>query len=327
MTTWQSRWIVLPDHFRGGVWMLLYAASFAVMGAMVHLLGRDLPTIQIIFLRGLLGLIWLLPYLAWRRFSDLSTGNFRLHLWRGLASMITMSVTFFAYSTLPLADVVALSFTTPLYLMFFAVWLLKERLSQKHLMAALVGFGGILVTVRPGFSSFDPLILFAVVSPVLIALVQLLIKHMIRSEGIITIITWFSLSIILFSAPAAWWYWEPIPVDRWPLLLAMGGLATLVQITISQAYLVADAVAVTPYEYSRLLFAGILGFLFFDEHPDVFSLIGASAILGANFFLIWLAWNDCSILPKPSCLCGNVTSQRRDKRSESCQDSKNLNIE
>ncbi|CAK0773995.1 S-adenosylmethionine uptake transporter [Gammaproteobacteria bacterium] len=305
MTTWQSRWLNLPDHFRGGVWMLLYAASFAIMGAMVRSLGRDLSTMQIIFFRGLLGFLWLLPYLAWRRFSDLATGNFRLHLWRGLASMITMSITFFAYANLPLADVVALSFTTPLYLMFFAVWLLKERLRREHLIAALVGFGGILIMVRPGFSSFDPLILFAVVSPLLISLVQLLIKHMIRSEGMITIISWFSISIIIFSAPAAWWYWQPIPAGLWPLLFAMGALATLVQITISLAYLTVDAVAVTPYEYSRLLFAGILGFFLFDEHPDVFNLMGASAILGVNFFLIRLAWQDSKRDPSPSTVTMN----------------------
>ncbi|MBF0308336.1 MAG: DMT family transporter [Magnetococcales bacterium] len=296
---WQSRWLALPDLFRGGVWMLLYAATFAAMGAMVRLLGVELPTIQIIFFRGLLGLLWLLPYLLWNRGADMVTGNFRLHLWRGLASMITMSTTFFAYANLPLADVVALSFTTPLYLMFFAVWILKERLSRAHLLAALVGFGGILLMVRPGLA-FDPMILVAIVSPLLIALVQLLIKHMTRSEGIVTIVFWFSVSITLFSAPFAAYAWQPVPDTLWPLLLAMGGMATLVQITISRAYLLADAVAVTPFDYSRLLFAGILGFFLFDEHPDAYGLAGSAAILAANFFLMRLAWKAKASLPANS---------------------------
>lgn len=270
---------------RGMGFMLVSALCYAGMGAIVHGLGDDLHPTVMGFFRGLFGLVSALP-LLWRYgFGAMRTQHFGLHAWRGFFSVISMYAFYWALTLSPLAKVTALHFTTPIFATLMTVILLGERIRARRIAALLVGFSGAMIIVRPGIASFDLGVVLVLLSALLWGMGLATTKVLVRTDSAVTVVLYMGIFFTVMTLPAAIPFWQtPDPIQMiW--LLGVGTLGTISHMALTTAFKLADASAVLPMDFSRLIFASIVGYLFFAEVPDAWTWIGGTVIFAAGTYI------------------------------------------
>jgi drug/metabolite transporter (DMT)-like permease len=151
--------------------------------------------------------------------------------------------------------------------------------------ATLVGFLGVLIMVRPGAAAFDPAAFFALAMALGIAVAVILLKRFPEGESHVAMLTWFSLAAIALSLGPALYVWRVPTAGEWGLLVAVGLLGLGSQAMFIRAFWVGEASFVAPFDYSKLLLAGLIGFLLFGELPDHWDLAGAAVIIAATVYI------------------------------------------
>jgi drug/metabolite transporter (DMT)-like permease len=279
----------LTPNVRGALWMLASALGFTAMTTLIKFLGEDYPAALQTFYRQAAGLIILLPLMArdWR-------GTFRttrpgILLFRSGAGTLGMILAFYAYQKLPLADANALSFTRTLWLVPLAFFVLREKLGPRRIGAALVGFAGVLIMLRPGGDSlhFGWAQGAALASAFLFALTITGMKVMVRDHSPFTLLVYSAVLGFVFAAPPALFVWRwPEPVDL-GLLAAMGVMGTITQGCYIKGMQIGDAGAMAPIDYTRLVFGAAAGVLLFSEVPGVWTLAGAGIVVVSTLYITW----------------------------------------
>ena len=285
-----ERWTALPGNLRGAGWMVLSAAVFASQGVTVKWLGTRLDVFEIAFFRCLVGLATILPFiigpaLAHGSAALVLTGRPWLHVARAVVGVSGMFCGFYSVTHLPLATATAISFTKPLFLIVLAVVFLGEPVRWRRWTATAAGFAGVLFVVRPGGDAFNLAALLGLLGAMLIADVVVLVKKLSASERNVTILFYFTLITTLVSAIPAVFVWRAPTRYELGLLVLVGVLATLGQWCSLRAYRVGEATAVMPFDYIRLLFAGLYGFALFAEVPDLLSLAGAAILIVSTLYI------------------------------------------
>lgn len=275
----------LPGASRGGLLMLLSGAAFAVMMALVRLVADDIHPFEAAFFRNLFGLLFMLPWVAVAGLAPLRSGRWRVHLLRsafGLAAMLSL---FLALTLLPLAEATALSFTSPLFATIGAALVLRETVRLRRWLATLVGFLGALIVLRPGATAFDPSSLVALTAALFIAGAMLSIKSLSRTEHPNAIVVMMGLWMTPASLVPALFVWRWPTPETWGWLLLIGFSATIGQVCLTRAFACAEASAVLPYDFFRLIFTAGLGYLIFGQIPDAWTLVGGLVILAASVYI------------------------------------------
>jgi len=266
------------------------AILFAAAAACVKALDGAVPLAQLVLFRSLFALPVLLPLLSqaggWR---ELRTSNPAGHLWRMVFGLIGMAGAFYGYATMPLAAVTALGFTMPLFLTVLAVPLLGETVGWRRGLAVLVGFGGVLLMVRPWGVGDMPLVpsIAVLAASLSWALAMITIRRMGEAgESGVSIVLWFALgsSAVAAIASLPGWTW-PSPL-QWGLLLGIGMVSALAQLLMTEAYRSGEPTLVAPFEYSGIIWTTLLGVVFWAEAPDLWDGAGA-LILVASGLYIW----------------------------------------
>jgi drug/metabolite transporter (DMT)-like permease len=273
------------DTLRGALFMLSSGAAFAVMMAVVRQISQEIHPFEAAFFRNLLGLLFMLPWLAKAGLGVLKTGRFRIHALRagfGLAAMLSL---FYALSRLPLAETTALTFTAPLFATVGAALLLGERVRLRRWAATLVGFVGALIVLKPGRATIDPVAFIALASAVFIAGAMLTIKSLSRTEHPNAIVIMMGLLMTPASLIPAVFVWVAPSAETWAWIVLMGFAATIGQVCLTRAFAAAEASAVLPVDFSRLIFVSIVGYLLFGERPDLWTWVGAGLIVAATVYI------------------------------------------
>lgn len=286
LTLWRHGWDGLPANTRGALWMLAAALGFSTMATLVKQVGATLDSLQVVFFRSFFGLLALSPLLLRGGLrTSFVTRSPRLHLLRALAGVLAMNCMFYAIAHAPLADVTAISFAKPLFLIFLAMLFLGETIRWRRWSATAVGFAGVVIMVQPGASGFDPDLLVALAGTFFIAVAVTLIKKLSAEESTLAILAYFAvISTVLTLVPALLvWQW-PAP-EEWVLLGLIGVFGVAAQSCIVRAFRSGEATAVAPFDYTRLLFAGLYGYLLFDEVPGPWTLVGAGLIILATIYI------------------------------------------
>lgn len=281
-----ARWLALPDNTRGAIWMLLAAAGFSSMSVFVKIAGEDLPAIQVAFFRCVFGFAFLMPALLRLGLrKSFATNRPGLHTFRAFIGMAAMLSFFYAIANAPLADVVALSFAKPLFVIGFAVLFLGEIVRWRRWTATGVGFLGVVVMMRPGQEGFDPDTLAALSGAAFVALAVVLVKLLSKTESHMSTMAWFAgVSSIATAIPAAI-VWAPPTPELWAVGVMVGFLGVISQSFILSAYRTGEATAVAPFDYSRIIFATVLGAALFNEWPDAWTLSGAAIVVAATIYI------------------------------------------
>lgn len=250
------------------------------MTALVKLQGVSYPAFQLVFIRALIGLLFILP-LIWHHRQALR--HIR-HPWRNIARItcnaIALTSNFLAITLLPLATVNAVGFSRPLVTMGLATVMLGERISALRWAGAGLAFLGVLMIIAPGTSSFDSRILVVLVSVVFGALAVVQTRAL-RDENTTVMMVFYTIGLAVLTAVPAGLTWHPVAAADWPPLLAIGFLAQLGQYCFLRAYRLADASLLAPIGYLSIVFATAIGYFLFDEVPEWRVILGAAIILAA----------------------------------------------
>jgi drug/metabolite transporter (DMT)-like permease len=219
-----------------------------------------------------------------------SAGLRTRHLWahalRGLLLVGGAYTFFLALKALPLAEATALFFAAPIFITALSVPLLGEHVGWRRWAAVIVGFAGVLIIVRPGAVAFEPASLLAVATALLYALAMIGVRWIDRSESIWTMMFYVVLFPMLFSGLAVAPQWQTPQLSHLPVFLGMALFATLGMTLVSHAFRLAAAAIVAPFEYTALIWASLLGWLFWSEIPEIWTYGGAAVIIVSGIYIV-----------------------------------------
>ncbi len=278
----------LSPNIQGALWMLMSAATFSIMVALIKFLGEDYPAALQTFYRQAAGVVILLPVILRHRRAAFATSRPGILIFRASAGTIGIILSFYAFQHMPLADANALSFTRTLWLVPLAIFIVKEKVGPLRIGAAIVGFMGVLLMVRPGaggeFAVGTPA-LAMLASSFLFALTVTGMKVLTRDHAPRVILVWAAFLGLAFSIPGAILTWRvPEPVDL-ALLCAMGAIGVVNQACYIKGMSLGDAAAMAPIDYTRLIFTALIGAFLFAEIPTVWTIAGALVVAGSTLFI------------------------------------------
>lgn len=270
---------------RGIGFMLIAVAVWSTMMILVKSLSADYTSFQILFIRTLVGLAVLTP-LLWRSgFSLIRTRRFPLHLTRGIFAYFGMLGLFIGIGEIPIAEVVSLSFTQPIFIFLLAAVLLGERFSAVRIAAVLGGFVGVVIVLRPGFTEIGFGAAVVLGGALSYACSNVCIKKLMTTENVTATTVWVNLLMCPLAGVPAAFYWVPPTLPDLALLAGVGITGTAGIWFISRAYAAADMSAVVPFDFLRLPIVAAAGWLWFSETPDVWTFAGAAVIFASTYAL------------------------------------------
>ena len=257
-----------------------------VMAAVVKSMGDRLPSFELLFFRSGIGLLFVLPIFIRNPLEPLQTKRPLMHLTRGALGALGNGCFFWTITHMLLADSMALQFSRPLFMIPLAIFFLGERVPLSRTMVSIVGFAGILLYARPFTSGFDANALVGALGAFGGALVVVSIKQLAKTEKTRVIMFYYAFWNAVFALiPSLFiWVW---PVGwEWATLTLIGFLGISGQWMITTGLTKGDASALAPLDYSRIVYAAILGFLLFGEIPGVWSFAGMAIIVAASIYLV-----------------------------------------
>ena len=258
---------------------------FAVNDVVIKTLGRSIDPFELAFFRYGIGMVIMSPIFIRVGVSGLRTERLGLHVIRLVLACVAMIGVLVSVINLPLATATALSFSRILFTTFVAVLILKEVVSGRRWTATGLGFVGVVVMVRPGAEGIDPIALIAIASAMTFAVANVLIRLLSRTESPIRIMFYYHLGgSLIFVGPAIYFWVTPVGI-QWLLVGAIGVLTTLGMVGFVRGFAVGEASVIGPMEYTRLIYAAVLGYLFFAEIPDPYTILGALIIVGCTTFI------------------------------------------
>lgn len=279
-----QRWRGLSANARAILWMMLGTLMFSIMTGLIKALAAHYDSFQISFFRAFFAFLVFLPVGLLQGWSSVRTSCPLLHIRRGLIGTSSMLTGYYAVAHLPLALSTSISFAAPLFLVVLAVLALGEVVRWRRWLATAIGFVGVLVMVRPG-NGVEPAALIGLAAAALSATSVVVTKKMPVSESQITILIWATLVSSVACLPFALWRWTPPDMADFWLLASVGLVGAAGQAIWLHSYRLGEVSAVGPVDYTRLVFATILGILWFGEWPDTWTMIGAAIIIGSTTYI------------------------------------------
>ena len=287
MNTVTKLWSDASPNLRGILMVALSTVGFSAMHALVRYVSDELDPIQISFFRNAFGFVVFAPWLMKYGLGVMHTDRLGMHGLRAVLNVLAMFAYFTALSITPLAQVTALGFTAPIFAALLSMVLLGERFRMRRWAALIIGFGGTLVILRPGFQTIDLGSVLVLISAVLWGITMIVIKVLARTESSMTITGYMNLLLTVLSLGPALYVWQTPEPGTWIWLLLIGILGTLAQVALAQALKEADAGVVMPFDFLKLLWISILGFVFFAEVPDIFIWLGGAIVFASTTYLAY----------------------------------------
>ena len=280
----------LTPNVEGALWMLGSAVTFTAMTTLIKFLGAGYPAALQTFYRQAAGLLVLAPVILRHRGAAFSTTRPWILIFRASAGTVGMILSFYAFQEMPLADANALSFTRTLWLVPLAAFVVHEQVGPLRIGAAVVGFVGVLIMLRPGANGSFAIgwpALAMLASAFLFAFTVTGMKVLTRDHSPMVLLVWSAVLGVVFAIPGALFVW------RWPtwpdllLLCLMGVIATANQACYIKGMQLGDAAAMAPIDYTRLVFSAAAGFFLFHEVPGRWTIAGAAVVVLATLFITW----------------------------------------
>ncbi|MBE3638990.1 DMT family transporter [Mangrovicoccus algicola] len=268
-------------------WMALSGLAFVCFIAAMKSVGSALPVAEGAFLRFAFGLVFLLPLAGqirahWPRGRDL-----RLFLLRGAVHSVAICAWFFAIARIPIAEVTAINYLSPVCVTVGAALFLGERLAARRIAAVIVALIGALILLRPGFRTLEPGHLAMILAAVSLGTSYVIGKTLAARFPAGLVVAWMSLAVTPILAPLALADWV---TPSWPvlgLLALAAGFANLGHYLMTLAFRAAPVAVTQPVTFLQLVWSVILGLVVFGEPVDPFVLIGGGVIVGAVSFIAW----------------------------------------
>ena len=269
------------------LWAVAAGVIFTALNALLRVLARELDPFVVQFLRYVFGLVAMLPFILRAGLAAYRPRNLRGQLWRGAVHATGLFCWFAASAHVPLAEMTALGFTTPLFIMLGAVLLFRERPGAARWVATLIGFAGVLIVVGPGLGQADGryALLMLAASPIFAASF-LITKALTRQDRPEVIVAWQAIGVSLCTLPLALWFWSMPSAEQWALFAVSGVLGSAGHFCLTRAIGLAEVSAIQPIRFLELLWAAVAGFLIWGDIPGTSTLLGGAVIFAAS---TWIA--------------------------------------
>jgi len=282
-----NRFSDLPDSTKGVLFLLVAALGFSVMVALLKVAGENLHVAQILFVRQAGMVVMALPAILTNFPGSLRTRRLDLQLTRVGFALVAMLFGFSAVIHMPLADAVTLGFAKGLFVTVFAVLILQEQVGPYRWGAVVVGLIGVVVMLRPGTEGFSVYGIYAVVGAACAGAVMVIIRLLSRYDHPNTILAYQSLGVgIAMLIPGVYFWKWPTPVE-WAILIGIACVSYLAQLCNIYAHKWGEASMLASLDYTRLLYATLIGWLVFETFPDAITWMGAGVIIGASILTVY----------------------------------------
>lgn len=273
-----------PRNLTGAAWLLADMSLNIWALAIVKAVGLGYPAFQIVFLRGLVGLVLMLPWVLQHRQAFSNLTDLPLHLMRVVFSAIALTASFYAITRLPLALFTAIGFTRPILTMIAAALILREIISRGRWAAALVGLLGVIIAVEPAKLSGGSGLAAQVITVISATAVVIVTRRLVEAPTVV-MMTFYTAGLTVIAVPFALASWQPVPADQWPALLAIGAFAQCAQFCFLRAHRYGQAAFLAILSYASLIFSTTVGYWVFEEVPSLSFWFGASLIIAATLWI------------------------------------------
>ncbi|WP_380052313.1 DMT family transporter [Falsihalocynthiibacter sp. SS001] len=274
------------NFVQGAMWMVGAVISFTVMAVSGKAVMSELDTFELMMYRSFTGVIIVVAYVILsHRGSEITTEKLGAHVVRNLFHFSGQNLWFAAILMIPIAKVFAIEFTSPIWVLLLSPLVLGESLTRSRAMTAFAGFIGILIVTRPSFSSISLGEILAAVAAICFATTNLLTRRLTRTQSITAILFYLTVLQAIFGIVMSAYDGEvAVPsMGLWPYVVAVGVAGLMAHLCLTRALSLAPAAAVMPIDFARLPVIAIVGYVLYNESIDIYAMIGAMIIFGANY--------------------------------------------
>lgn len=287
-------------------WAVFAVLCFSTNDVLVKVMAGGLPLYQVMFVRTVVGLIFIVAVLVPITGETLRTTRLRSHMLRGLCVLLANFLFFLGLAAMPLAEATAIFFVSPFLISAFSSWFLGEKVGPRRWLAIAVGMVGVLIVLRPGSQAFQLAALLPLLAAVAYALLHTMTRFLGATENATAMAFYIQMTFLAISASAGLalgdgrfdtfdhpsaefllraWTW---PTTRDLILMSLLGVTSSVGgYAIGQAFRKSEAAFVAPFEYIAMPIAVFWGLTVFGEWPDNTALAGIALILASGLFLVW----------------------------------------
>ncbi len=267
-------------------WMVITTILLAIVTGMVRHLGSDLPAPVAAFVRYVASTIFFLPLIFKMFVTQADIEKLKIYFARGICHGLGVIGWFFAMATIPVSEVTVIGYMTPVFVTIAAFFFLGEQLTKKSVLALAVGFIGMFVIVNPSGSGIQMGQLTMVVATILFAGSYILAKQLSYSNSIIEVLTGLNAIVTLVLAPFAIFFWHTPTINEIIWLSLVAFFATCGHFTMTLAFKLAPISITQPANYLQLVWATLIGFIFFGELIDIWFVLGSTLIIFSTAYIL-----------------------------------------
>lgn len=267
--------------------MVVTGLTFVAVTAIVKHIGGSVPPAEAAFLRYALGLVFLLPMLRPLIKANLQRRQIILFGWRGFLHSFGVILWFYAMTQIPIADVTAMNYLSPIYVTIGAALFLGEKLAFRRVLAIIVALIGALIILRPGFREVSTGHIAMLIAAVLFAISYLIAKRMADEVNPVVVVAMLSITVTIGLAPFAIAQWVTPTLEQLGWLFLVAVFATIGHLTMTLAFRAASLTVTQPVTFLQLVWAAMLGALVFDEPVDGWVVLGGLVVLSSVSFITW----------------------------------------
>ena len=259
--------------------LTISALLFSVMGICIRYASHSVDNYTIVFFRNVVGLILFLPFIFKQGIGFVKTEKLWMHTWRSIVGLAAMYGFFYAIAHLKLSNAMVFTYSSPIFIPVIAWLFLKEKITIAMICAAVLGFIGVFCVAKPDQGLLNWISVIGIASSLLASMAFVTVRALTQTEPPERIVFYFCLIGSTLSVIPMFWVWRPYHLQELLFLIGAGILANVSQIFMSHAYRLAPAGQIAPVNYMAIIFAGVWGFLLWNEVPDLYSVIGFCIIL------------------------------------------------
>ncbi len=274
----------------GIAWMVVTGLLFVLVIGTVRYLGPGIPAAESAFIRYVFGLILMLPFILPALGRGMSRRTLGVYSLRGLAHALGVILWFYAMARIPIAEVTAIGYTSPIYITIGAALFFGERMAFRRILAIAASFVGAMIILRPGLQEISAGQMAQVLSAPLFAVSYLIAKRLTVNEDATVVVGMLSAFVTLALAPFAWAVWQPLGMGHLAGLALVAVFATAGHFTMTKALHAAPLMVTQPVTFLQLIWSTLLGVFAFGEPADFWVLLGGGVIIASVSFISYREW-------------------------------------
>lgn len=264
------------------------ALALSTSMALARKLGDDIPTTLIVFVRGCFGFIFFLPFFLKNNLAIFKTNRIHLHILRAFLAVSAMLCTYYTYRNLPVAFATSIGMSGAIFTTTLSWFILKDYIGIFRWGLVLLGYMGVIVVIRPTTYLLDIAIITSLLANIFASLSIITAKILSRTDSTITMMLYSNIGIVVVSALISGGQGSELLTSiDWIILSMTGLLGVSAQFALLNAIKLSSPSYIAPFEYTRMVFAILIGFIIFFEVPDMFTIIGSAIIITATYSLTY----------------------------------------